>query len=778
MFAHNCAITTWLAKLLLVSCISILFHLTADNTVCVWAASPSSKSIILIAHDEFSDPVRFTKVGFSFSSKLYKTDSLGNLRVFLPDTISKFSVTLSAIGFQRLTIKDIPATDTTIVCTLVAMHSIFENVVVTGNLDERKRRSEAIAVDILNEQVLSATNSLCLAEVLNFQSGVRVETDCQTCNYTQVRLNGLGGAYTQILINNRPIFSTLAGLYALEQIPAAMIDKVEVIRGGNSALYGSGAIAGVINILTKIPTENSASVSFNSSFLRQSIPEHSLNANGSLVSKNRDYGMTFFAQTASRREFDANGDGFSEIPRVKGTSFGTTAFLRTATNSSLQASVAVLQENRDGGDNLDKLPHERQQSEQRQSLTKSIDVAYQSFWENAQSSLQIFGGAQSTNRTHYTGSFGADGYGTTENTTLQCGIQFSRLLDVANKNFYTTIGSEAQSDYTFDEIPAYGYLINQRISTFGLYAQTEYSIWNSCLISAGLRLNAHSRIAGLIATPRLNLLWKISDQMQLRTGFGKGFRGPQAFDADMHIAFAGGGVSLIQIAPNLLPEFSNTYTISLDYKQIREEFQYETAVNFFASTLRNTFVLEEFGNDSSGNMILQRKNGSDAHVTGVSGEFRCAWEDVGEFELGCTFQSSFYDQAVSWSASVPAEKHFLRTPNVYGFAILALKLHENIQFSWSNTLTGSMLVPHFAGAPGVEHDQLISSKPFLEVGFKVQYFLPLLSSSQSKYSIHLGVKNLFDAYQRDFDTSATRDSNFIYGPARPRTLYAGFTWKL
>lgn len=85
---------------------------------------------------------------------------------------------------------------------------------------------------------------------MNFQSGLRVETNCGNCGTTQLRINGLEGQYSQVLLDSRPIFSSLASVYGLEQLPVAMIERVEVIRGGGSALFGANAIGGVVNIIT------------------------------------------------------------------------------------------------------------------------------------------------------------------------------------------------------------------------------------------------------------------------------------------------------------------------------------------------------------------------------------------------------------------------------------------------------------------------------------------------------------------------------------------------
>ena len=79
---------------------------------------------------------------------------------------------------------------------------------------------------------------------MNFQSGLRVENNCGNCGTTQLRINGLEGQYSQVLLDSRPIFSSLASVYGLEQLPVAMIERVEVIRGGGSALFGANAIGG------------------------------------------------------------------------------------------------------------------------------------------------------------------------------------------------------------------------------------------------------------------------------------------------------------------------------------------------------------------------------------------------------------------------------------------------------------------------------------------------------------------------------------------------------
>ncbi len=185
------------------------------------------------------------------------------------------------------------------------------------------------------------TNSHTLSQGLAFQPGVRVETDCQNCGYSQVRINGLDGKYTQISIDSRPIFSSLAGVYGLEQIPANMIERVEVVRGGGSALFGSSAIAGTVNIITKEPIRNSGFFSHTiSNFDGSGSFDNNTTLNLSLVSSDSKMGAYVYGQSRHRSAWDlSNGDGFSELPKLKNQTVGLTAYYRTSAYSKLSLAI-------------------------------------------------------------------------------------------------------------------------------------------------------------------------------------------------------------------------------------------------------------------------------------------------------------------------------------------------------------------------------------------------------------------------------------------------------
>lgn len=143
---------------------------------------------------------------------------------------------------------------------VVDMHFVMEEesimtdeVVVSANRNETSRKVAPVVVNVMSNKLFEIVNSTDLAKSLNYQSGLRVENNCQNCGFPQVRINGLEGPYSQILINSRPVMSALSGVYGLEQIPTNMIERVEVVRGGGSALFGANAVGGTINIITKDP---------------------------------------------------------------------------------------------------------------------------------------------------------------------------------------------------------------------------------------------------------------------------------------------------------------------------------------------------------------------------------------------------------------------------------------------------------------------------------------------------------------------------------------------
>lgn len=152
-------------------------------------------------------------------------------------------------------------------------------------------------------------------------TGLRIETNCQNCGMSGLRMNGLASAYSQILIDGRPIFTRLQGVYGLEQLPSNMIDRIEVIRSGDSTLYGSSAIAGTINIITKEPQESNYYFNSNTAWLGGERPDQTFMFGGNIVSESNKSGLTLNVFNRNRTWWDENNDEFPETGTMKSNTF-------------------------------------------------------------------------------------------------------------------------------------------------------------------------------------------------------------------------------------------------------------------------------------------------------------------------------------------------------------------------------------------------------------------------------------------------------------------------
>ena len=662
--------------------------------------------------------------------------------------------------------------------------SLFiDQVVVTGTRTNKRQTDSPVIVDIIDTKTLEAVQACNLSEGLKFQPGLRVETDCQTCNYTQLRMNGLAGGYSQILINGRPVFSPLTGLYGLEQIPANMIDRIEVVRGGGSALYGSSAIGGTVNVITKIPKESAFSVSNNYQNINGLASDNIISGNANVLTHKRNAGASFFVNNRNREAYDHNRDNFSELPALKTTSFGTNLFVRPNDQQKLEITLSTINEYRYGGEMVKKAAHLAQQSEERTHNVIVGGIDYQYNFKNENSSIIIYSAGQRTTRLHYTGIYPDDSleiighltdppYGNSLVTTIQGGTQFNHRFEkfIKGSNVFT-VGGEYLEDIVKDDIVAYNYKINQLTANLGMFLQSDWEISKSIKLLLGARADKHNMLDNLIVSPRASFMYKLKESPQFRATWGTGFRAPQAFDADLHIAFAGGGISRITLADDLVEERSQSFGASVNYDKKTTKYIAGFTVEGFYTYLKNAFYQHPLGEDAFGE-LYEKRNGAGATVTGVSLQLRANFNKKVEFDGGITFQSSLFDAPIEYSDVLPATNAFLRTPNVYGYGTLFYTPNKKFSASMNTVYTGPMKVLHLAGAPEQLVDEIITSKSFIDLSLKVGYTF-LFKKLESGLELFGGIKNIFNSYQESFDIGKNRDSNFVYGPSLPRTFYIG-----
>ena len=655
----------------------------------------------------------------------------------------------------------------------------LDGVVVSASRSETSRKMAPALVGVIDPKIFNMTNSVSLAQGLCFQPGLRVEDDCQNCGFMQVRINGLDGHYSQILIDSHPVFSALSGVYGLEQIPASMIERVEVLRGGGSALFGSSAIGGTINVITRDPLRNSAEASHSlTSIGITGALDNVTSANASLVTESRRAGLYVYGQNRNRNGYDHNGDGFTEIPTLQSLSFGLRSFLKTGTYSRLTLQYSGVKEYRRGGDLLERPPHEAFIAEQTDHLINggslSFDISSADFRERFNTYVSF----QNTARKSYYGAEqDPDAYGRTHDLTVAAGAQyihsFRRLLFMPAD---LTLGIEYNHNFLEDESLGYDHHSLQKVDIYSIYAQNEWKNDKWSLL-AGCRMDRHSLIDTPIFSPRANIRFNPTPNINLRASYSSGFRAPQAFDEDMHIAIVGGERVAIRLADNLREERSHSLSLSADLYGKFGNVQTNLLVEGFFTTLDDVFVLRETGEfNDAGASVKERTNGSGATVTGLNIEAKAAFASRVELQAGATVQRSRYKEPEQWSndPQTPPESRMFRTPNLYGYLTSIIKPFKNFDVSLSGTYTGSMLVQHIAGS-GTDRDIAVRTPGFFDLNIKLCYDIPIYS--EIVMEINCGVQNLFNSYQKDFDTGANRDSGYIYGPSQPRSLFAGIKFR-
>jgi outer membrane receptor for ferrienterochelin and colicins len=692
-----------------------------------------------------------------------------------------YTIVVSMTGFKTIRKKVTIEGNTTLNFNLET--ELLDEIVITGTRTFKRQNNSAVIVNILNSESLNSLQACNLSDGLKFQPGLRVETDCQTCNYTQLRINGLGGGYSQILINGRPIFSPLTGLYGLEQIPVNMIERIETIRGGGSSLYGSSAIGGVVNVITKIPKNDNFEVNYTYQNINSGADDHMVTGNATVISKSEKAGVSLFINNRNRDLYDHNDDNFSELTSLKNNSFGANAFFLPSENQKLEVSFSKLNEYRYGGEMVDRPSYLTQQAEERTHDVVMGSLDYQINFNNDNSSLITYFAGQQTDRDHYTGIFPDDEdeiqnhienapYGTSKTTTLQGGVQLNhRLNDFLNGTNVLTIGSEYLVDDVLDVIDSYNYKIDQTTKNLGTFFQSDWEITQKLNLLSGFRVDSNNLVDNLIVSPRFSLLYKSESNVQLRATWSTGFRAPQAFDTDLHIAFAGGGVSRISLDDDLVEEQSNSFSASINYDKSTENFIAGFTVEGFYTKLKDAFYLNPIGEDEFGQRF-EKQNGDAAVVQGITIETRANYKRKMQLEAGFTLQTSEFSTAVETIEGLTPRREFLRTPNKYGFATLSYIPNNKFNTNLNYVYTGDMLIAHFAGAPEQTVNEYKTTPSFHEFSWRTSYRFDI-DNIGAGLEVFGGIKNIFNAYQDDFDTGKNRDSNYVYGPGMPRTFFIG-----
>lgn len=762
---------------------------------------------------KFSGTVVSKGKAIPFANVIVKGTSIGTVTdeagVFSLCELKKgtYTITVSAVGYKTSEIKvDVDETGRkNIEVELQEDLLQLDEVVVSADRGMLKRTQAPVMVNTIAPALFASTQSVVIGEALNFMPGLRLENDCQNCGFNQVRMNGMEGPYSQILINSRPIFSELAGVYGLELLPANMIDRVEVVRGGGSVLYGSNAIAGTINIILKDANINSYEIGASGSLIGTGmngsngpVGDYTVNFNNTLVASNNQTGITIYGFTRDRSMFDANGDGFSELAPMSNLCLGSRFWQRVGVRGKLSVDIFTIREKRDGGNKQDLPLHERDVAEAVKHDMRAGSLIYERYFRQFDL-LTVFASSQYLKRDSYYGANQSlNSYGESYDFTYNTGIQYKALVGISTVTMGTELTGSKLSDTKlayrdlnhpiFDIDPVSGDTLgvtyphvdntnvsDQSLLTTGLFIQHDMGIgkWKT---STGVRFEqyriedyAHPENGvkrGMVLIPRLSLMYNASPWMQTRLSYSQGYRAPQIFDEDLHVETSGARQVINRNDPSLKQETSHSFMFSVDANKEMGAFFIGFLAEAFYTRLQNPFYNEIGAPDENGTVIYTRRNASDgAVVKGVNLETKI--KSFKDFSLtaGFTLQESLYDAPQEFNT-----RKFFRTPKQYGYLMLDWDFLNDFCLSVSGTFTGQMLAPYFGPNTNSDVGELRETPNFYDIGVKLSRKIKLDGKTIELFG---GVKNIFNSYQKDFDIGINRDPSYIYGPTSPRTIYFG-----
>lgn len=630
----------------------------------------------IVAHD--GEGLPFVKISLPEANQHCLSDMEGRF-TFQRIPEGKYQLRAYLLGFQPLdTLLQFPISDT-LHLHLRPESQEIEEMVVSGSLKEISKRESISNVEVFTPQFFRKNPSPSLFDALQQVNGVRPQLNCNICNTGDIHINGLEGPYTMILIDGMPIVSSLSTVYGLSGIPNALVERIEIIKGPASALYGSEAIGGVINVITKNPQGAplfSADV-HTTSWLETSADISSRFRIGKKVTMLT--GLSYFNYDWKQ---DVNKDGFTDITLQDRISlFQKWNFCRKE-NRVFTIAGRYVYEDRWGGQTNWTADYRGSDSIYGESIYTSrweLIASYQlPLREKVLLSLSVNDHAQ--NSYYGTVPFMANqfiGFGQIHwnkqikkhDFLLGAALRYIRYDD----NTAATESSE-QGAY------------NPKSYLPGVFFQNEYRLKVKHKLLLGGRLDFHS-VHGLITTPRLGYKWDYHTQGIFRLNAGTGYRVVQIFTED-HAALT--GARKVVLSESIRPEQSYNVNVNLNqgFRSAKNRVVIFDLSAFY--TWFNNRIVADY--DSDPNLILYDNLHGHAVSQGVNLrvdlllmrdlklQLSATYTDVALIENGVKRQQILTEKfSGNWSASYTFKKLLLRvdyTGSTYSPMRLPL-LNEN-----------------------------------------------------------------------------------------------------
>ena len=692
----------------------------------------------------------------------------------------------------------------------------LEQVVVTGTRTPHFVKNVPIRTEVVTSQALRNKNAWNVFEALEGIPGIRVENQCQFCNFSMVRMQGLGAEHTQVLINGQPVYSGLASVYGLEQMGVGDVDRIEVVKGAGSALYGSSAVAGAINIITREPARNP---SINADIEFGNYGSNVFNFNGSMRNEKGNIGLNIYAQKIDHGIIDQTAEGTTpdKVKQADGISdrveskmhqigFGLYIDNPFFNNDKLIFRGKTINERRQGGkitddyyknpftDGTESITTNRYESEINyikpfgKNTTLSFTTTYINHNREATND-SFLSDYMDTHNGDTPNVLDMRPYIAKENSwvsTLTLAQKAGNHNLIFGLQNYTTRLNETgmyvvvddQSSYYKESYKSIG---KKQAHEMGAFLQDEWNISPRLTAVPGVRVDYHSsgeeytsdkavfdsafpktKFEETSLNPRLALKYLLTRHITLRANVGTGFRAPYGFSEDLHLC---SGSPRVWKSSDLKAETSRSANFSADYYGDR----LQISANLFYTYLKNKIDFADADDKVKAlGYTYQWQNVDDAVVKGM--EFSLLYNPVRNLNLGVDFtlnDGKYKNIREDWK-NTPYEKisqYIPRFAQTTGSAKI-----EYTPGSWTwmvNALyQGKMYIDYLSETPA--NSKIKETSPYVTFNARV-------SKRFGAFSLYAGAKNILSYIQ---DEKYLDDAAFIYAPLYGALYYGGVSVNL
>lgn len=663
-----------------------------------------------------------------------------------------YKILISAIGYTSYTKEiTVKAGETiTIQASLRESQLNLDEVVVTGTMKETFIKDSPVKVEVITQKFLQTNPTNNVIEAVQTVNGVQEQINCGVCATNDIHINGMEGPYTLVLIDGMPIVSSLSSVYGFNGIPTALVDRIEIIKGPSSTLYGTEAVGGVINIITTKPSKMPL-VNFNSFY----TTHREWNADLAITPRINDKIATTFSVNYYRnqRRLDFNEDNFTDIPLNNRLSlFNKWTFERKLNR---QASIAARYygENRFGGTLQWQPEHKGSGVVYGESiLTRRVELigSYQLpvNWAN----LRV---DYSFNRHHQDSYYGATYYKADQS------VYFANLIwDKQFKNHDLLIGGTFRYQTYQDNSLAN---TDDKRLVPGLFVQDEWKLKLKTSILAGARLDHHQK-HGFIFSPRLNIKQGFGEYTTARLNLGTGFRVVNLFTED-HAALTGARV--VTIRNSLQPEGSYNATLNLNQVYYAGESAGSVDVDVFYTYFTNKIIPDY---DTHPDSIIYDNLEGYGVSRGVSVNLQHSFIFPLSINAGATLQDVYEMKKDGSGKNIKENQAF--TPHVSGTFVIGYKFNQaKLSIDYTGRVMGPQRLPVYEGLP--------ARSPW----YTIQN-IQVTKEWKHGFQVYGGVKNLWNFtqdsplinWQTPFDSSF--DTAYAWGPLQTRRFYLGMRWSI